>query len=138
MTSHLSPESDFGDSNLMNYVVRMVIPMRREFSRALDVAHFMHDFAYAREILEQAKANKVLSSDWELVSEAVLAGLGIGWLPQLSCGNHIRNERLVAVLPDFCSPEIPVHAVYPTRRQLSPKVVAFVELLAERIQFHDG
>ena len=58
MTSHLSPESDFGDSNLMNYVVRMVIPMRREFSRALDVAHFMHDFAYAREILEQAKASR--------------------------------------------------------------------------------
>lgn len=61
------------------------------------------------------------------------------WLAaQLSCRNHIRDERLVAVLPDFCSPEIPVHAVYPTRRQLSPKVVAFVELLAERIQFHDG
>lgn len=81
---------------------------------------------------------RLVVNDWELVSEAVLAGLGIGWLPQLSCRNHIRNERLVAVLPDFCSPEIPVYAVYPTRRQLSPKVVAFVELLAGRIQFHDG
>ncbi len=48
------PPSDFRDSDLMNYAVRMVIPMRREFARQMDVSHFMHDDAYAREIIEQA------------------------------------------------------------------------------------
>ncbi len=48
------PPPDFGDSDVMNYAVRMVIPMRREFARQMDVSHFMHDAAYAREIIEQA------------------------------------------------------------------------------------
>jgi hypothetical protein len=54
MATHTLPPSDFGNSELMNYVVRMVTPMRREFGCTLDVPHFLHDFAYAREILEKA------------------------------------------------------------------------------------
>jgi len=42
------------DSQLMNYVVRMIVPMRREFGRALDVRQFLHDFVYAREVMDQA------------------------------------------------------------------------------------
>jgi hypothetical protein len=42
------------DSQIMNYVVRMIVPLRREFGRSLDVAQFLHDFAYAREVMEQA------------------------------------------------------------------------------------
>ena len=56
-TNSPAPPPDFVDSDLMNYVVRMVIPMRREFSRSLDVSHFLHDFSYAKEIIEQAKAS---------------------------------------------------------------------------------
>jgi hypothetical protein len=42
------------DSQLMNYVVRMVVPMRREFGRSLNVGQFLHDFSYAREVLDEA------------------------------------------------------------------------------------
>jgi hypothetical protein len=45
------------DSEIMNYLVRMVVPMRREFGRKLDVGQFMHDFQYAAEVLEQARAS---------------------------------------------------------------------------------
>ena len=45
------------DSQLINYLVRMVVPLRREFGRQLNVQQFMHDFAYAREVLEQAKTS---------------------------------------------------------------------------------
>ena len=41
-------------SQIMNYVVRMIVPLRREFGRSLDVRQFLHDFAYAREVIEQA------------------------------------------------------------------------------------
>ena len=41
-------------SELMNYLVRMVVPMRREFGRQLDVRHFLHDLEYAREVIQQA------------------------------------------------------------------------------------
>jgi hypothetical protein len=45
------------DSEIMNYLVRMVVPMRREFGRKLDVGQFMHDFTYAAEVLEQARVS---------------------------------------------------------------------------------
>ena len=45
---------DPGNSELMNYLVRMVVPMRREFGRQLDVRHFLHDLAYARDVIQQA------------------------------------------------------------------------------------
>jgi hypothetical protein len=42
------------NSELMNYLVRMVVPMRREFGRQLDVRHFLHDLEYARGVIQQA------------------------------------------------------------------------------------
>ena len=45
------------DNEIMNHLVRMVVPMRREFGRKLDVGQFMHDFQYAAEVLEQARAS---------------------------------------------------------------------------------
>lgn len=43
------------DNEILNHLVRMVVPMRREFGRKLDVGQFMHDFQYATEVLEQAR-----------------------------------------------------------------------------------
>ena len=45
------------DNEILNYLVRMVVPMRREFGRKLDIGQFMHDFQYATEVLEQARAS---------------------------------------------------------------------------------
>ena len=45
-------------SGLMNYALRMVIPMRREFGRTLDVPHFLHDLAYAKEVLDEARQSQ--------------------------------------------------------------------------------
>jgi hypothetical protein len=42
----------------MNYLVRMVVPMRREFGCALDVSHFLRDTGYAREMLEHARQSQ--------------------------------------------------------------------------------
>ena len=47
-------QPDGSNSELMNYLVRMVVPMRREFGRQLDVRHFLHDLEYAREVIQQA------------------------------------------------------------------------------------
>jgi len=42
------------DSDLMTYAVRMVIPMKREFGRSLDVHQFLHDLPYATEVIQEA------------------------------------------------------------------------------------
>jgi hypothetical protein len=46
--------ADEQDTQLMNYLVRMVVPLRREFGRQLNVGQFLHDFTYAREVLDEA------------------------------------------------------------------------------------
>lgn len=50
--------SGLGNGGLMNLAVRMVIPLRREFGRSLDVSHFLHDASYARQILDLAKSSQ--------------------------------------------------------------------------------
>jgi hypothetical protein len=42
------------DRPIINYLIRMVVPMRREFQRHLDVDRFLHEPAYARQILDEA------------------------------------------------------------------------------------
>ena len=42
------------ENDLLNHAIRMVTPLRREFGRSLDVQHFLHDFAYAREVIDEA------------------------------------------------------------------------------------
>ena len=55
MSDPTTPAS--GDS-LMNYALRMVIPIKREFGRSLDVQHFLHDLAYAKEVLDEARQSQ--------------------------------------------------------------------------------
>lgn len=47
-----------GDSQIMNYLVRMVVPMRREFGRQLDVQQFLRDAGYAATVLDEALASQ--------------------------------------------------------------------------------
>ena len=46
------------DSKIVNYLVRMVVPLRREFGQHLDVQHFLHDLDYAQEVLKTALSSQ--------------------------------------------------------------------------------
>ena len=46
------------DSKIVNYLVRMVVPLRREFGQHLDVQHFLHDLDYAQEVLKKALSSQ--------------------------------------------------------------------------------
>lgn len=72
-------------------------------------------------------------NDFDFLDESVRAGLGIAMLPVFRCWEHLRAGRLVRLLPQWSSPEIPLHAVYPSTRHLSPKVKAFIDHLREHI-----
>lgn len=72
-------------------------------------------------------------NDFDVLEEAVLSGLGIAMLPVFRCIEQLRGKQLQRVLPDWCSPEIPLHAIYPSRRHLSPKVKLFLDHLREQM-----
>jgi hypothetical protein len=46
------------DSKIVNYLVRMVVPLRREFGQHLDVQHFLHDLEYAQDVLQKALSSQ--------------------------------------------------------------------------------
>ena len=47
------------NAQVLDALVRMVVPMRREFGYALDVQAFMHDAAYAHQVLGRALTSQV-------------------------------------------------------------------------------
>lgn len=59
--------------------------------------------------------------------DAAIAGLGIGECPTLIAEPDVAAGRLVRVLPDWERPPVPVHAVFPSFRYLTPKVRVFIE-----------
>ena len=64
---------------------------------------------------------------------ATLAGAGIGLLASYIVEDDLAQGRLVRVLEDYRSAELPVSAVYPHRLYLTAKVQRFVDFLAERV-----
>jgi DNA-binding transcriptional LysR family regulator len=60
---------------------------------------------------------------------AAVAGAGIVLLPTFYLGDEIRSGALQPILCTFKPQELAVYAVYPERRNLSPKVRAFIDFL---------
>jgi DNA-binding transcriptional LysR family regulator len=72
------------------------------------------------------------SNNGDLLAEAAARGAGIVFEPAFIVGPDVRAGRLVPLLQDFEPPNIPIYAVYPSRKHLSAKVRLFVEFLIER------
>jgi DNA-binding transcriptional LysR family regulator len=65
-------------------------------------------------------------------AEAAVAGMGILMSPAFYVGPLIRTRKLKQVLAKYKLAELGIHAVYPQRSQVPPKVRAFVDFLAKR------
>lgn len=61
-------------------------------------------------------------SDGEAMVEAAVAGLGLVQLPASMVRDKINAGLLVAVLPGCSGPDVEIHAVWPHRGQLSPRL----------------
>lgn len=68
-------------------------------------------------------------NDAESYVAAALRGGGLIQVPRYHIEQHLRDGRLVEVLPAWLSPDLPVSALYPQHRQLSPRVRIFVDWL---------
>ena len=55
----------------------------------------------------------------------------VGFATTPSCITHIKSGRLISVLDEHVREDVPIYAVYPSNRHLSPKVRAFVDYLVE-------
>ena len=71
----------------------------------------------------------VSSHDCQSVAAFVLRGHGVGLLETGYCEQALARGELVRLLPRWTSVEIPVSAVYPTRKFLPPRVTALLRAL---------
>lgn len=76
---------------------------------------------------------RFLVNDLDFLQEATRSGLGIALVPLFRCIDDLRNKQLRRILPEWHSPSIPLHALYPSTRHLSPKVKAFIDHLREQM-----
>ncbi len=67
-----------------------------------------------------------------LLLEYVLQGAGVAYLPTMLAADDIGRGRLVHVLPDYEPPPLWMSAVYPASHRATPKVRAFLDLVAKR------
>lgn len=85
-----------------------------------------------REINVRVEGQLVFNGSLPIV-KAVLAGLGVAYIPQDLVQTHIDNGELIQVLADWC-PSFPgYHIYYPSRKQSSPAFKLLVEALRHSV-----
>jgi LysR family transcriptional regulator, regulator for bpeEF and oprC len=75
--------------------------------------------------------NIVAVNDADAYVAACRAGLGIVQVPRYHIADDLKAGRLVEILAPWRLAPMPVSAVYPAHRQLSPRLRVFVDFLAE-------
>ena len=71
-------------------------------------------------------------NDDDVLSEAVLQGLGLALLPTFIIGRQLQAGRLRSVLSQYIPVERHIYAVYLANRHVPAKVRAFIDYLLER------
>lgn len=75
----------------------------------------------------------ICSNNGEVLRQAALKGLGIALLPIFLVGEDLKADRLQVVLPNYDSPAIAVHILYPVNKHLSAKVQLFTAFLQSHL-----
>jgi DNA-binding transcriptional LysR family regulator len=81
---------------------------------------------------------------WMSVNDAenyvvcALRGCGLIQLPRFHVEDALRDGRLLEVLGEWRSPDLPLSALYPYRRQLSRRVRVFIDWLVELYEARFG
>jgi DNA-binding transcriptional LysR family regulator len=91
-------------------------------------------FASGGETFEVAVEGRLIANDTDLIVQATLDGIGIGYMPgESSLDTLIAEGRLVRLLDDWTPIITGLYLFYPSRRQVPRPLRAFIDFLkAER------
>jgi len=122
------------------YLADFGIPKRPS---ELDRHHAVKFFAnsgtadYPFELIVDGQVRNFEMDGWLSVSDAenyvsgALRGCGLIQLPRFHVEEELQDGRLIEVLAKWASPEMRLSALYPYRRQLSPRVRVFVDWVSQ-------
>lgn len=88
---------------------------------------FLHD----NEVIYQKIHPAFSANNGDIILASALAGQGIAFMPEFLITDALRDGRLVQVLDDYTLPEMPISLVYPSRKNMSATLRAFLDFTAE-------
>jgi DNA-binding transcriptional LysR family regulator len=91
----------------------------------------IHPWAFenAGRRLEVVVNGSLVLNDWFLVVNAVLGGIGVGYIPELLISSHVASGHLVRILENWCGSVSGVFLYYPSRRQMPGALRAFIDFM---------
>jgi DNA-binding transcriptional LysR family regulator len=104
------------------------VRLRSDWDGAIQSWHFEN----AGRRIEAAVDGSLVLNDWSLVVNAVLEGIGVGYIPELLISSHVANGRLVRLLENWCGSISGVFLYYPSRRQMPGALRAFIDFMRTR------
>ncbi len=90
--------------------------------------HFNRD----NEHVEIRVTSRFSANEATALLRAALAGGGVALQPTYLAHQPLAEGSLQVVLPDWKMPDMRIYALYPSRKNLSPAVRAFLDFLVER------
>lgn len=75
----------------------------------------------------------ITCNNMEALRGALIAGFGIGFVPDFLVRDALACGSLVTVLDDFAIPPGQFSVLWPSNRQLSPKLRVFVDFMCEHV-----
>lgn len=79
-------------------------------------------------------SGRFCSNNGHAIRGALVAGIGIGWLPEALIHRELQEGQLKLVLRDYEMPTIDVHAVYVAARYIPAKVRLYIGHLESALQ----
>lgn len=101
------------------------------FFSALTERCFALEFIVEGALIEMSLPARISTSSAEAYVAACEAGLGIIQVPHYHVRKQLEQGRLHEILAGFAPPDLPLTALYPPHRQLSPRVRVFIDWLIE-------
>jgi len=79
-------------------------------------------------------APRMRANSGETCVAAALQHQGVVLQPSFLVGAHLKSGALVELLPQFCSIELGIYAIYPTRKHVTPKVRLLIDFLVDALR----
>ena len=70
------------------------------------------------------------ANNGDILVQAMLDGIGIGFVPSFFLGEHLKSGAIVQILPEHPQPPLGIHVVYPSGLYTQPKTRAFIDFVA--------
>src|SRR5689334_16744097 len=78
------------------------------------------------------------SNSVRMTREAILAGMGVAYLPKIFLAEDLAAKRLVSVLSTYVTEHLPLYIMFPRGHYVLAKVKAFVDFITAAINENDA